>query len=210
MATYTPARDRLLALPDAFRLGDVERVIGCTRQRASRHASDWKRAGLVTALGQRDPVFLNAVACPRLLPWERGILMLHPEAVVVGIEALGRAHWLAQLPDRVEVAVRGTGEPQAMGIYDLVPRNAAWFKRTEPARERARAANVFHHEHRLPALPPGWPLLDALRERGWDGCGFLPTDVHPQIIGPTDWDDVHAARRAFRMGLHVPYKGQRT
>ena len=34
--------------------------------------------------------------------------------------------------------------------------------------------------------------------------------ISPQIIGPTDWDDVHAARRAFRMGLHVPYKGQRT
>ena len=197
------AIDRLRALPEIFRGGEVTVLFQWTSKKASHYLYLWKQRGLIEPLGGHSDVFVNLLANPRP-DWSRALQMAMPSAVVVGVEALRRAGWITQIPGMMDVAVEAGSRVFATNRFSVTTRTKSWFRTTATACEGDRTLAP-------PTLRPAWALADLFRQASlgssgathapmnWCGTGLQPDDIEWYEIGPDDQSDWAQARRQWRL-----------
>lgn len=200
------AIDRLRALPEIFRGGEVTALFQWTSKKASHYLYLWKRRGLIESLGGHSDVFVNLLANPRP-DWSRALQMAMPSAVVVGVEALRRAGWITQIPGTMDVAVEAGSRVFSTSRFRVTTRTKSWFRATAAACEGDRTLAP-------PTLRPAWALADLLRQANlgssgttdtahasmnWNGTGLQPDDIEWDEIGADDQSDWAQARRQWRL-----------
>ncbi len=171
----TSAVSRLQLLPDFFRGADLTIRFQWTSKTASQYLYLWKKRGLVAALGGHTDVYANLLRNQNP-QWEKALRASMPTSTVIGIEALRRAGWTTQIPQRPVVAVNVSQSVFTVDSFEIVARDAVWF-------ENVQYAVVHENSSDLPVLRPAWSLADMLRVRGWNGSGLDPDDI--------DWDQVN-------------------
>jgi len=184
------AFERLRDLPALFRGGDLTRRFGWSSKTASQYLYLWKKRGFVQALGGHSDVYANLLA-DRHPDWERALVMAMPSAVLVGIEALRRAGWTTQVPQRPTVAVKAGHAMFKTDHFDVVTRTPQWFHQITQGLAGGSA-------ERLHALRPAWALADQLKEAGWEG-GLAPDDIEWSQTSRADERDWRAACEALGM-----------
>ena len=153
MATYTSSFDRLRALPEVFSGRELTIRFGWKSAMASNYLANWKRAGLVQALGGRSDVYLNRVRNPQVNP-EVAMRRAFPGAIKIGVDVLRSAGWTTQIPATPEVAVSAKTTWYAVNGFELTARSPAWFQ--------AVRAGVEHAADGLDRLAPEWALADMI------------------------------------------------
>ncbi|MGH8294054.1 MAG: hypothetical protein ACRETZ_00920 [Steroidobacteraceae bacterium] len=185
------AFERLRELPALFRGGDLTRRFGWSSKSASQYVYLWGRRGLVQALGGHSDVYANLLAS-RHPDWERALVMAMPSAVLVGIEAMRRAGWTTQVPQRPTVAVKAGHALFKTDHFDVVTRTPRWF-------DRIAAGIAGHAAQDLRALRPTWALADQLEAWGWEHGGLSPDDLEWSHISKADERDWRAACEALQL-----------
>lgn len=153
MATYTSSFDRLRNLPEVFTGRELTIRFGWKSAMASNYLANWKRAGLVQALGGRSDVYMNRVRNPQVSP-EVAMRRAFPDAIKVGVDVLRAAGWTTQIPATPEVAVSSKTTRYAVSGFELTARSPAWF--------RAVRAGIEHATDGLDRLAPEWALADMI------------------------------------------------
>ena len=151
--TYTSSFDRLLALPEVFTGRELTILFGWKSAMASNYLVNWKRAGLVQALGGRSDVYMNRVRNQQVNP-EIAMRRAFPGAIKVGVDILRSAGWTTQIPAAAEVAVGSQTTLYAVNDFVLTTRSPAWFLGVTPGIERASGG--------LDRLAPEWALADMI------------------------------------------------
>lgn len=182
------AIERLQRLPPVFRGSDLTIRFQWTSKTASHYLYLWSRRGLVAPLGGHSDVFANALTTEHP-DWERALQLAMPSAVIIGIDALRRAGWSTQVPQRPTAAVRVDQPVYATKQFEISARPASWFAAAHPgiSRTSREAAAV---------LKPAWALADLLRTGDWGGFGLWPDDIQwTEITGhdAADWLQATAA-----------------
>ncbi len=183
------AFERLRDLPALFRGGDLTQRFRWSSRSASQYLYLWKRRGLVQSFGGHSDVYANLLAS-RHPDWERALIMAMPSALLIGIEALRRAGWTTQVPQRPTVAVKAGHAVFKTEHFDVVTRTPRWFDQVAPGILGASPEG-------LRALRPAWALADQLKSGGWEREGFSPDDVEWPEISRADERDWRAACEAL-------------
>lgn len=189
MRQQTSAIVRLQSLPQVFRGSDLTVRFQWTSKTASQYIYEWKRRGLVQALGGHSDVYANLLMNPAP-DWGRAAIIAMPTAILVGIEALRMAGWTTQVTYRPTVAVNARQRVFSIDPFDVAPRNPKWF-------ESARAGIQGDRAFVLPTLRPAWALADLLCTQGWGKCGLWPDDIEWDQVNPSDEADWEAACAAL-------------
>lgn len=179
------AFERLRDLPTVFRGGDLTRRFGWSSKTASQYLYLWKRRGLVQAFGGHSDVYANLVAS-RHPDWEKALMMAMPSAVLVGIEALRRAGWTTQVPQRPTVAVEAGRPMFKTSYFDVISRTPRWFDQVAPG-------ILGESPGDLRALRPAWALADHVRDSGWERGELSPDDIEWSQVSRADERDWRAA-----------------
>lgn len=182
---------RLQDLPAVFRGADLTVRFQWTSKTASQYLYLWKKRGLVDGLGGHSDVFVNLLASKQP-DWEKALQAAMPSAVIVGIEALRRARWTTQVPQRPNIAVDVTQSVFSTERFEISPRDHAWFAAT-------RAGILNDRNGTLPQLAPAWALADLLRESEWGSCGLWPDDIEWSEVTPVDEAQWRGACEVFKM-----------
>lgn len=177
----------LEALPAVFSRSFLEQRLPADQ--AAELLARWLDSAHVEALGGRSDVFANRHMAAHA-DWDSAVRLAAPSAVIAGTEALRRAGWITQIPQRPEVAVPAVEAALLRGVdrFDVLVRPDAWF------------TTVFHalpeSESVAPTLPPAWALADLLATEGWGRSGVAPADLSFDEVGEKDrsqWRDACSA-----------------
>ncbi len=168
------AIERLQGLPPVFRGSELTIKFHWTSKTASHYLYLWKKRKLVAPLGGHSDEFVNLLRSDSP-DWERALMLVHPSAVLMGLEALRQCGWSTQIPARPTVAV-DEGEPHmAIEHFAIVRKPQRWM--------RAARQGLCHQKTTgIPVLRPAWALADLIKSEGWGACGLQPDDI--------DWDAV--------------------
>lgn len=152
--------ERLRALPPVFDTRDVIRLLG--EGKSAIYCSRWKKAGLVSPLGQKTVgVFFNLIADPNGPVTRRAeavAKLLRRPFLVVGPAALHAHGWTTQRHHVLHLATPVTSTVRSLPTLDhgirLLPRSLRWFGKlvngSEGGIEDFKVAN------------PSFALADAL------------------------------------------------
>lgn len=183
MASHISSRERLLAAPEVFSVGEMALLMGVSRMEASQYLARWKEAELVVALGGRSGVFLNQVKVPgaradgRL--WERALLKAMPSAIVGGWEVLADSGLSTQVTHQRYLLVSNTDSQFHVDGAEVHRRSIYWLNRL------VREGAVLNPEPGLliPRLRPGAALADLAlySERKVD-----PDDIDMDMVEPDE------------------------
>ena len=190
MSTQVSAIERLRSLPALFRGADLT-VRFQWASKTAHYLYLWKRRGLVQGLGGHSDVYANLLTQPQP-DWEAALRMAMPSAVVMGVEALRRAGWTTQVPQRPTVAVQARQPVYTVVPFVATPREPTWFEQVQPGVQPSGPGG-------LPTLRPAWALADLLRSPGWGACGLWPDDIAWPELSPQDELDWSAACRVFKL-----------
>lgn len=199
MRQQTSAIVRLQSLPPVFRGSDLTVRFQWTSKTASQYLYQWKRRGLVQALGGHSDVYANLLVNPTP-DWGKAVLMAMPSATTIGIEALRLAGWTTQVLHRPVVAVNAKQSVFSVEPFEIAVRSPTWFKSVSPGIQGDRALG-------LPTLRPAWALADLLHTQGWGKCGLWPDDIEWDQVSESDEADWKAACAALRLP-YQPLKEQ--
>lgn len=199
MRQQTSAIVRLQSLPSLFRGSDLTVRFQWTSKTASQYLYQWKRRGLVQALGGHSDVYANLLMNPTP-DWGKAVLMAMPSATTIGIEALRLAGWTTQVLYRPVVAVNAKQSRYSVKPFEIAARSPKWFELVSPGIQGDRALG-------LPTLRPAWALADLLRTEGWGKCGLWPDDIEWDQVSKRDEADWKAACAAFGLPYR-PLKAQ--
>lgn len=191
MRTNVSAIARLQQLPAVFRGADLTIRFGWASKTASHYLYLWKKRGLVAPLGGHSDVFANLLTSEHA-DWEAALLLAHPSALVVGLEALRRSGWITQIPALPTVAVDEGESSFTVDHFDIQRQPEAWMR-------AVRAGINSPASGTLPSLRPAWALLDLVASQGWGLCGLQPDDVDWDSLNAQDEADWAAAARAWRL-----------
>lgn len=194
MRQQTSAIVRLQSLPPVFRGSDLTVRFQWTSKAASQYLYQWKRRGLVQALGGHSDVYANLLMNPTP-DWGKAVMTAMPSAITIGIEALRLAGWTTQVPHRPAVAVNAKQGVFSIEPFEIAARDPKWFESVSTAIQGDRALG-------LPTLRPAWALADLLRTQGWGKCGLWPDDIEWDQVSESDEADWQAACAA----LGLPYR----
>lgn len=191
----TSAIERLRELPPIFCGADLTTRFGWDSKTASQYLYLWKRGNtpLIAAFGGHSDVYANTLFHP-VVEWEKALLMAMPTATIIGVEALRRAGWITQIPQRPDVAVRADKPVYKTDRFDIFERKASWFAATD--------AHVERGAHRAPCLQPAWALADLLAVQGWGKCGVWPDDIDWALIDEDQQAQWLCACQAFGIKEH--------
>lgn len=158
----------LEALPAVFARVHLEQRVPADQ--AAALLARWLDSAHVEALGARSEVYANRHMSAHP-DWDAAVRIAAPSALIAGTEALRRAGWITQIPQRPEVVVRPAEAPQLKGVvrFEVLVRPDAWWahlRRASP--DTGSAAST---------VPPAWALADLLATSGWERCGVSPCDV---------------------------------
>lgn len=178
----------LEALPAVFSRSHLEQRLPA--EQAGELLVRWLHSAHVEALGGRSDVFANRhmAAHP---DWDSAVRLAAPSAVIAGTEALRRAGWITQIPQRPEVAVPAVEAALLQGVdrFDVLVRPEVWFATVFAALPESGAA--------APTLPPAWALADLLATEGWGRSGVAPADLSFDEVVDQDRTQWRDACRAF-------------
>lgn len=160
-----------------------------TGKAASQYLYLWKGKGLVQSLGGQLGVWANMLTT-RHPNWDEALLMAMPTAVLVGIEALRRASWTTQIPQRPQVAVNVRKRRTQTDLYEIDFRGARWFN-------ASKAGIVRTQNGHLPCLSPAWALADLLRQEEWGDFGLQRDDIEWEQVTEEDESQWTAACQAY-------------
>lgn len=152
-STYTSAVQRLAAMPEVFTGGDLSTVFGWKSATTSNYLANWRKNGLVRALGGRSDVYMNLVRNRQVSP-ETALRRAFPNAVRVGVDVLREAGWTTQIPTTPEVAVPVSSALYAVQDFELTTRPNKWFLQV--------ASGIVQVEQGINQLKPAWALADML------------------------------------------------
>lgn len=191
MKEQTSAIVRLQSLPPVFRGSDLTLRFRWTSKTASQYLYLWKRRALVQALGGHSDVYANLLTNPAP-DWEQALRAAMPSAMTIGVEALRRAGWSTQVPQRPTVAVNAAHSVFSVAPFEIAARTPGWFETVRTGKQDRTPGQPG-----LPVLRPAWALADMLRIQDWGHCGLWPDDIERDQIGPGDEADWQAACAAF-------------
>ena len=194
MSKQISAIERLKALPAVFRGPDLTIRFEWTSKTASHYLYLWKKRGLVQALGGHSDVFANLLRS-EYADWEQALLMVHPSALVMGLESLRQYGWTTQIPFLPTVAVEDLERSFSIDHFDIQRKSAAWMKFARQGIDRASMITTTA----LPRLRPAWALADLISSQGWGACGLQPDDLDWDAITPQDEKDWADASRTWTL-----------
>ena len=180
---------RLQTLPTVFRGADLTVQFAWTSKTASHYLYLWKNRGLVDALGGHSDVFVNLLKSEHA-DWEKALLLVHPSALMIGLESLRQHSWITQIPTHPTVAVDEHEPRYALTRFDIQRKSAAWM---QTARRNGSSQNTSS----MPTLRPAWALADLIKTQGWGRCGLQPDDIDWDAVGPQDEQDWKLAATAL-------------
>jgi hypothetical protein len=150
---YTSAIQRLAAMPEVFTGGDLSTVYGWKSAITSNYLANWRKNGLVRALGGRSDVHMNLVR-NRQVNAEVALRRAFPNSVKVGVDVLREAGWTTQIPTTPEIAVPTASALYAVQDFELTTRTGKWFLLVAPGIQTV--------EQGINQLKPSWALADML------------------------------------------------
>jgi hypothetical protein len=153
MSGYTSARARLTAVAEIFTGRELMMQFGWRSTICSTYLANWRKAGLIRALGGRSDVYMNLVRNIGASP-EAALAAASPRAIKVGADVLREAGWTTQIPSTIEVAVPTSSPRYTLSEFKLTTRSETWFERISKGLRRA--------PHGLTRLKPGWALVDMI------------------------------------------------
>jgi hypothetical protein len=196
---YTSAIKRLSGLPDVFCGSDLTIKFQWTSAIASSYIAQWKKAGLVQALGGRSDVFMNLVT-NKEPNTDLALRNCYPKALKIGIDILRQAGWMTQIPARVDVAI-----PKACNVYDidgynLSPRTEKWFNLMAPGIEKVDIG--------INQLRPAWAFADliarSMDKRVHDA--WLPDPEDIDELAVSEDPEMSVALKAFGLSKLGTYE----
>ena len=194
-STYTSAVQRLADMPEVFTGGDLSTVFGWKSAITSNYLANWRKNGLVRALGGRSDVYMNLVRNRQVNP-EAALRRAFPNAVKVGVDVLREAGWTTQIPTMPEVAVPTSSALYTLHDFELTTRPNKWFLRITPGLQTA--------EQGINQLKPAWALADMLaraRDSRIKKAWLLdPEDI--DLESAKSDQDMTAAMRAFKASIN--------
>jgi hypothetical protein len=180
---YTSSRDRLLAMPDVFSVGELAMVMGVERSEASQYLWRWKASNLIVPFGGKSGIFLNQVKVPNASSngalWERALLKAMPSAIIGGHEVLADSGLTTQVTHQRYVLVSNTDSFYEVEGAEVHRRPVPWLNRL------VRIGAVVNPEPGVlaPRLRPGAALADLAlyAERKPD-----PDDIDMESVEPEE------------------------
>lgn len=166
--SHLPGLRVLEALPAVFARQLLESRV--PSEQAATLLGRWIASAHVEALGGRSEIYANRHMAAHA-DWDSAVRVAAPSAVIAGTEALRRAGWITQIPQRPEVAVPRCQAVHLEGVerFEVLVRPDTWFDQVFAALPEAGSA--------APTLPPAWALADLLATDGWQRCGIAPGDL---------------------------------
>ncbi len=183
------AIERLQGLPHVFRGAELTIRFHWASKTASHYLYLWKKRKLVAPLGGHSDVFVNLLRSDAA-DWEHALLLVHPSAVLMGLESLRQFGWSTQIPNVPTVAV-DDGEPH------MTIEHFAIHRKPERWMKAARQGLCPQKTTGIPVLRPAWALADLVKSEGWGACGLQPDDIDWDAIKSEDEADWTQASAAF-------------
>lgn len=152
-ATYVSSVQRLRELPAVFSGRDLTVRFQWPSATASQYLANWRKAGLIRALGGHSDVFMNLIAAPQP-DIEQALLRALPEAVRIGVDVLREAGWTTQIHRMPDIAILTSSPRYKLADFSLQTRTPAWFARIKPGLAEAGPG--------VARLGPAWALADMI------------------------------------------------
>lgn len=179
------ARDRLLAMPEIFSVGELAMVMGVGRAQAYQCIWRWKANDLVAPIGAsgKSGILLNLVRNPAARTdgrlWERALLKAMPSAIIAGDEVLAESGLTTQVTHQRYVIIANTDSLYQVDGAEVHRRPVAWLNRL------AREGAIVDSEPGvlIPRLRPGAALADLalFADRKPD-----PDDIDMEMMEPEE------------------------
>ena len=152
-ATYVSSVQRLRDLPAVFSGRDLTVRFQWPSATASQYLANWRKAGLIRALGGHSDAFMNLIVAPQP-DVEQALLRALPEAVRIGADVLREAGWTTQIHRMPDIVVPLSSPRYKLADFTVQTRAARWFARVKPGLADAGQG--------VARLSPAWALADMM------------------------------------------------